>query len=142
MTINTHNLICDFGKHKGTAYTRLPVSYLTWMVGSNHSRADIAAAELKRRGTVTPDLDVSGHAIDRASLSCRKIWHETRGGEEGLHAWLCRVAREALDKKQIDQKGRYHHLGMQFAFEFEGVWPVLKTVMPEKTSGSSSERAA
>ncbi len=130
--INTHGLVCDFGRHKGALYTRMPVGYLKWMVNSRHGKADIAAAELERRGTVTPDLDVSGHAIDRASLSCRKIWHTNRGENEGLHAWLVRVAREALDKNDIDAKGRYHHVGMRFAFELDGVWPVLKTVMPEK----------
>lgn len=134
--INTHGMVCDFGRHKGVPYTRVPVSYLTWMVGNNHSKADIAAAELKRRGTTTPDLDVSGHAIDRASLSCRRTWHETKRQDEGLHSWLCRVAREALEAKDVDDKGRYRHLGMRFAFEFEGKWPVLKTVMPGKDAAA------
>lgn len=130
--INTHNLICDFGKHKGQPYTRLPVSYLKWMINERHSKSDIAVAELERRGTTTPDLDISGHAIDRASLSCRKIWHEDRAKDEGLHAWLIRVASEALELKKIDDKGRYRHKGMKFAFEQDGFWPVLKTVMREK----------
>lgn len=132
--INTHNLICDFGKHKGTPYTRLPVSYLTWMVGARHSRADIAQAELELRGTTTlPEMDISGHAIDRASLSCRKIWHDTKRDEnEGIHAWLHRVAAEAMAAGKVNHKGRYEHIGMQFAFEEDGVWPVLKTVMRSK----------
>lgn len=126
--INTHNMVVDFGKHKGALYTRLPVGYLTWMVNERHSRADIAAAELKRRGTTLPDLDISAHAIDRASLHCRKIWHENRGDDEGLHAWLHRMAVEAL-KTEPDEKGRYHHLGIRWCFELDSVWPVLKTVM-------------
>jgi len=130
--IDTHNLRVDFGKHAGELYTRLPVSYLKWMVNVSHSRADIAKAELERRGTVTPDLDVSGHAIDRASLSCRKIWHETRGDDEGLHAWLVRMAAEALEKDDVDDKGRHRHNGMLLAFEQDGNWPVLKTVMRDK----------
>lgn len=130
--INTHGMIVDFGKHRGAPWTRLPVSYLTWMVGSRHSKAEIAAAELKRRGTRTPSLDVSGHAIDRASLGCRKIWHETRGEDEGIHAWLVRVSEEALAAKDIDDKGRYRHAGMLFCFELDGLWPVLKTVMRKK----------
>lgn len=128
--IDTHGMVIDFGKHKGTPYTQTPVSYLKWMVGSNHSRAEIAEAELQRRGTVTPDLDVSGHAIDRASVHCRKIWHETKNKEaEGLYSWLCRVAAEALEKEDMDDKGRYRIHGMKLAFEFEGRWPVLKTVI-------------
>lgn len=130
--INTHNLICDFGRHKGTTYTQLPVSYLKWMVNSNHSRLEIAQAELKRRGTVTPDIDISGHAIDRASLNCRKIWHETRAKDEGLHAWLVRIAKEALELKNMDAKGRYLHNNLKLVFEMDGNWPVLKTVMPRK----------
>ena len=130
--INIHNMVCDFGRHVGMLYTRIPISYLKWMVNSGHSRAEIAAAELKRRGTVTPDLDISGHAIDRASLSCRKIWHQTRTNDEGLHAWLVRMATEAMSKADIDEKGRYHYNGMLFIFYNDGAWPVLKTVMREK----------
>lgn len=129
--IDTHNIICDFGRHSGTPYTRLPVNYLKWMVCIRHHHADIADAELKRRGTVTPDLDVSGHAIDRASLNCRKIWHQTSKPDEGLHAWLVRVSGEALAAGDI-VNGKYRHIGMLFALEQDGVWPVLKTVMREK----------
>jgi hypothetical protein len=127
--INTHNLIVDFGKHKGELYTRLPVSYLFWMTNANHSRADIAKAELERRGTVLPTLDISGHAIDRASLSCRKIWHQTKQENEGLHAWLVRITTEAIAENKQDKSGRYCYNGMRFAVEMDGCWPVLKTVM-------------
>lgn len=127
--MNTHNLICDFGKHRGIPYTRVPASYLKWMVSAAHPLSDIAQAELTRRGTTTPDMDISGHAIDRASISCRKIWHQTRREEEGLHSWLARVAREAMDAGQVNAKGRHEYIGMQFAFEMDGAWPVLKTVM-------------
>ena len=130
--INTHGMICDFGKHKGVFYTRMPVAYLKWMVNSDHSRKEIAEAELKRRGTVTPDLDVSGHAIDSASLRCRKIWHETKNKDEGLHAWLVRMAGEAIAENNTDDQGRYLYQGIKFAFEMDGVWPVLKTVMRMK----------
>ena len=127
--MNTHNLICDFGKHKGVPYTQLPVSYLKWMVNSDHSKKDIAEAELDRRGTVTPDMEISGHAIDRASLSCRKIWHETKNHDEGLHAWLIRQAQNALKVDNKDDKGRYLYCGMKWVFYQDGIWPVLKTVM-------------
>jgi len=130
-SVNTHNLICDFGKHKGTPYTQIPVSYLLWMVNAHHSRQKIAEAELQRRGTVFPDLDVSGHAIDRASLYCLEIWQNTRQPEEGLHAWLVRMATEALKANRQDHKGRYLYNGMKFAIEQDGVWPVLKTVIKD-----------
>jgi len=131
--INTHDLLCDFGKHKGVPYTQIPVSYLLWMVNAGHSRKHIAEAELKRRGTVFPELDISGHAIDRASLHCLEIWQATRrDNEEGLHAWLVRLATEALKIGQRDDKGSYLHKGLRFVFEQDGIWPVLKTVMKAK----------
>lgn len=129
-----------FGRHKEVLWTRCPVGYLKWMVNEPTMAAErktIAAAELARRGTATPDLEVSGHAIDRASLNCRKTWHETKREGEGIYTWLCRVAREALDGGKVDDKDRHHHLGMKFAFEHGAEWPVLKTVMPGK--GSSEE---
>ena len=131
--IDTHNLTIDFGKHKGMAWTRAPVGYLFWIVNQNppHSRHDIAQAELDRRGSVRPEMEVSGHAIDRASLQCRKIWHETRHDGEGIHAWLVRMATEARNKAVVDHKGRYLHQGMKFAFEDGAEWPSLKTVMPQ-----------
>lgn len=132
--INTHGMVCDFGKHRGTLYTRLPVSYLTWMINVGHSRKDIARAELDRRGTVTPDLDVSGHAIDRASVQCRKIWYQTRKHDnEGLHAWLCRISAEAMAAAPPDEEGRCYIHGMKLVFETDTEWPVLKTVMKAKS---------
>jgi hypothetical protein len=128
----THGYRMPNGRHKGELITRVPVHYLKWMVCSRHSCAPHAEAELARRGTVTPELDISGHAIDRASLRCRKTWHETRGPEEGLHAWLVRVSGEALAGKQVDEQGRHYHLGMRFVFEMEGAWPVLKSIMPAR----------
>jgi hypothetical protein len=99
------------------------------MVRCNHRYQDIAAAELKRRGTVTPDIDISGHAIDRASLNCWEIWQETRQEGEGLHAWLVRMAMEAIEKGEQDDKGRYIYNRIKFVIEEDGVWPVLKTVL-------------
>ena len=130
--MNTHGWVCDFGRHRGTLYTRLPVSYLKWMVNTQHSRAEIAAAELGRRGTVTPELDVSGHAVDRASIIGLEVWKTTRRDDEGLHAWLCRRAAEALATHDADAQGRLRHGGLKFVFEHEGAWPILKTVMRDR----------
>lgn len=117
----------DFGRHRGERWTRLPVSYLKWLVNAGARHADRAQAELDRRGTTTPDLDVSNHAIDRASLRCRKIWHETRG--EGLASWLCRMAAEAREHGTAQGDDRWLYKGMILVFEESGAWPVLKTVM-------------
>ena len=136
--MNTHHLVCDFGRHSGTLYTRMPVSYLLWMLNSQHSRADIAKAELERRGTTVPELDVSGHAIDRASTDCRDIWHKSKLAGEGINSWLIRMSQEALAENDKDEEGRYYHNGMRFVFQIDGAWPVLKTIMrhkPKKEEG-------
>jgi hypothetical protein len=130
--INTHGMICNFGRHKGVPYTQVPVSYLKWMINADARESEIAKAELDRRGTVTPEIEISGHAIDGASLRCRKIWHEHREKGEGLHAWLIKVAQGALKNGKKDDKGRYHFMDMKFVFTQDGIWPVLKTVMREK----------
>jgi hypothetical protein len=137
--MNTHGEIVDFGRHKGTLYTRMPISYLKWMINIEHSCVELAKAELERRGTTTPELEISGHALDRASQCCRDVWKLTRklGGpgehHEGIHSWLCRMAVEALEKGTKDPKGRLHYQEVIFVFEDQDlVWPVLKTVMRER----------
>ncbi|WP_188085409.1 hypothetical protein [Pseudoalteromonas sp. FUC4] len=48
---HTKNTICDFGLHRGEAYTKLPASFLTWMIAANHEKSQYASKELKRRET-------------------------------------------------------------------------------------------
>lgn len=131
--MNTHNVVVDFGKHKGELWTRLPVSYLKWCVNTmpGGERFDLAKSELERRGTtLDATIEISGHAIDRASLNCRAIWHQTKIGDEGLHRWLCRVGTMAIDHGERDgDKIRWG--GMKFVFEFGNFYPTMKTVMPE-----------
>jgi hypothetical protein len=149
--MNTHNLRIDFGKHKGELWTRVPVSYLKWLSNQPERNAadishDLARAELKRRGTVTPTLEVSGHAIDRASLSCRAIWHQTaQSKDEGLHAWLCRVAAECLATQPAERangaaSAKIPYLGMLFSFEFGECWPTLKTVMRDDSQSAKDSQ--
>jgi uncharacterized protein (DUF3820 family) len=130
---NTHDWIMPFGKHKGERITRVPVSYLKFMVRERTPHADYAQAELDRRGTVTPDIEITGHAIDSASLRIRKTWHESRGQDEGLHAWLVRMASKALVKGE--QRGeKIAFGGVLWVFEKDGEWPILKTVMRDKSA--------
>ena len=91
---------------------------------------EVASAELSRRGTVTPDLDVTGHAIDRASLFLLNYWQRTKRSEEGINAWLIRMASDARRIGERIDHEVYVHVGMKFVFEADGCWPVLKTVMP------------
>jgi hypothetical protein len=139
--LNTHGYMMQRGRHKDTPITRVPVNYLKWMVNVGHEEHEYAKAELQRRGTVTPTLDVSGHAIDRASLSCRDIWHQTRNPDEGLHAWMVRRATEALEQGE-EVNGRIHYGGMKWCIERECEWPVVKTVMRINGKGKEDGTAS
>ena len=138
--VDLHSYILDFGKHSGTRIVNVPVGYLRWMVNNRAPHADVAKMELDRRGSVLPTIDVSGHAIDRASLLCRKTWHQTSNKGEGLHAWLVRVATEALEQG-TEVNGKVRYLGLKFAFKRDGEWPVLLTVLPGKRKAITREEA-
>ena len=153
MAINTHNLIVDFGKHKGERWTRLPISYLKWLVNETKGeKKEIAQAELDRRGTVLSyEVEISGHAVDSASLRCRKIWHEDSVENEGLHSWLHRISNEALEKVSIqkdtldvlrgegESEMKLVHKGMKLVFVLGAIYPTLKTVMLTK-KGKGNEK--
>lgn len=123
-----HNVKVDFGKHEGELYTRLPVGYLTWMVNANHSRKEYAQAELDRRGTTMPEIQISGHAIDRFSLRYMDKFWERRNENEGLHSFMHRMALEAHEKGKQDGD-RYFYYGIKFVFAEGSEFPTLKTVL-------------
>lgn len=138
--MDTKDITLNSGRHKGERIQRVPVGYLLWMVNIGHDMKAEAQAELGRRGTTLPKIEVSGHAIDRASLNCRKIWHQTAlDGSEGIHAWLVRVAYEAWT--MADKEDTLIYLGMKFVFECGGAWPVLKTVMPTNKNPKEAPNA-
>lgn len=128
--INTHGLTIEFGKHKGELFTRIPLNYLRWMVNQGTRDADIAKAEIERRGGTMPEIDISGHAIDRASLRVRRTWHETKQEDEGLYSWLHRMTLEAIEKGEKLESGKIKYQGIKFVVEEGEEFPVLKTVMP------------
>ena len=139
MKINTHNMIVEFGKHRGELWTRVPREYLTWLVNQPdvivgmEDNKDIAQAELERRGTkVSSEVERSKHAIDKASLRARKVWHETAIDEnEGLYTWLSRIANEAVSKTE-GKPERINHLGLTLIFKWGNIYPVLKTVINKR----------
>lgn len=103
MTINTHNLIVDFGKHNGERWTRVPISYLKWLMNEvGGEKAEIAKSELERRGTtIERNVELSGHAIHRAS----QITNEWK--EEGLWSWLQRMSTEANNEDAVNDEIDY-----------------------------------
>jgi hypothetical protein len=131
---NLHEYVLDFGRHAGVRLVHVPVSYLRWAANQpGMDFAHIAEAELKRRGTHVPMIDISGHAIDRASLQCRRTWHEERDKDEGLHRWLCRRALAAIRHGEQthadDEIEKYEHDGIRFVFQVGRIGRMLKTVM-------------
>lgn len=130
MKVDTHNLRIEFGKHKGERWTRLPIGYLVWLINEGTQVADIAQAELDRRGYTPPtELVVSDHAVDRASLFCRKAWHERANEGEGLMSWLKRAANEAYTSGIDRGEGRKDLYDLRWVFADGELYPTLKTVM-------------
>lgn len=127
MTHVDDRIIMPNGKHTGEPITRMPLSYLKWMVQARHTHADKAAEELLRRGTVTPEVDITAHAIDTASLRIIRTWENDRKKDEGLHSWIARRAIEALRHGKADGEKRIHK-GIVWVIDTSGAWPILKTV--------------
>lgn len=134
--INTHGMRIEFGKHgpqpdrpEGELFTRLPLGYLKWMANERTRQWEIAKAELERRGDTMPKVEISGHAIDNASLRVRKIWHETRGPDEGLYSWLQRMTLEAIEKGEKLDNGAIRYQGIKFVVAEGAEFPALITVM-------------
>lgn len=124
--IDTHNKYITFGKHKGERWTRLPVGYLRWL--ANESQGDskeMAESELKRRGTTLSwELELSGHSIDRASQITDEWKHK------GVYSWLMDIggiAATLAEKSEGDEKVEYK--GYKFVFIHGNHFPILKTIM-------------
>lgn len=128
--INTHGVTINYGKHNGERFTRLPISYIRWMINEHAPMWEIAQAEFERRGDTMPKIELSGHAIDNASIRVRKIWHETKlSNDEGIYSWLQRVTLEAIENGARLESGKIKYLGMKFVIEQGEEFPTLKTIM-------------
>lgn len=132
--INTHNMRIEFGKHKGELVTRLPISYLEWLINEGTHFAPVAEAELKRRG-LTPGngrkIEITNHAIDRASLRIMGIYLAEHQKNEGLFSWLERIALEALENlgDVEEQDFRIDYGDMKLVFKRGKLYPTLVTVL-------------
>lgn len=140
MSTELERVYLPCGKHAGQPITRVPVGYLRWMVQVGHRLADYAKHELKRRGSVLPDLEVSGHAIDRASLKLWGLFHARQDRDQGLNAWLTQRSTQALQYGEAidrDDSGvKLKHNGIVFVFQIDNQWPVLKTCWPARKEES------
>lgn len=138
-----HNLRINYGKYQGERWTRLPLSYLKHMSNNAYGPVQrLATLELQRRGYVwTPDIELTGHAIDRASLNLRMNWMASRtSDQEGLHTWLVRTAGQAyasigapeLRETQEPYDVDAYYQGMKLVFTVGHLVPILKTIMPKE----------
>jgi hypothetical protein len=129
--INTHGMKIEFGKHSGELFTRLPVSYLRWMVNEHTKQWEVAKAEHERRGDTMPKIKLSGHAIDNASLRVLHLWRQDENENEGFYSWLSRMTLEAIEHgERRDEKILYQ--GIKFVVAEGEEFPVLKTIMRDK----------
>ncbi len=124
-----HGVTLTFGKFKGELITRVPVSYLKFMINSGTPQSDVARAEFLRRGDTMPKVELTGHAIDNASIRCRKRWHETKKTDEGLYSWLQRMTLEAIEHGEELPSGKIKYQGMKFVVAQGEEYPVLKSIM-------------
>jgi len=136
--IDTHNERINFGKYVGELWTRLPVSYLKWIITTQARDHEIATAELARRGIPLTDdgIELSAHAIDSASL---RLWAEYLGNKaenEGLHRWLKRITAEALAGGEVDDRNRVVWEGrVLLCLEVTPLVTIVKTCMIQHNTG-------
>ena len=146
--MNPHNAYVRFGKYEGQRLTRVPVGYLKWAVanrcegvvelasGAGVPLCNVAPFEIQRRGERLEDIEVSLHAIDRASLHFLPKFRLEHQTNEGLASWISRNAFDAWIRRNdlpgVEHDGdhwKISHNGIVFVFN-ELALPVLKTVEP------------
>lgn len=128
-----HNKIVDFGKHRGELWTRIPLNYLRWCVNEG-AHEEEAKAELERRGSSQlPKIELSNHAVDRASLRLRKLWYTDTDKQIGLWTWLHDFCLKALEEgylKDEDEKGKViMYRKVKLKFSKGNFYPTLMTVI-------------
>lgn len=139
-----------FGQYAGELVTRVPYQYLIHGISQRSTGqvvlkdltkarfSEVARAEIERRGERIPDVDVSAHAIDRASFVGMKCWRRTRNKREGIYAWAQRMTLEALDayvvrktRGTIDEERGViviDHEDLKWVIMINLAIPVLKTI--------------
>jgi hypothetical protein len=119
------------GKYKGTSIEEVPPGYLRRLANGRGNLAAMAKKELARRKMELYSIEITAHAVDRASTRFGLQWAQTSNAGEGIHAWLGRVAEEALEKIDLTkERGSLcvTHRSMVFAFDLRFVTPVLTSV--------------
>ncbi len=122
----------------------MPVGYLRHLANNAYGDSQkLATIELKRRGHgFRPDIEITAHAIDRASMKLHMNWQLTKkDADEGIHSWLARIAGEAYaehgpETLQRETEAPYdltidwQHTRMVFSIGHH--YPTLKTIMAKE----------
>ncbi|GMW02632.1 MAG: hypothetical protein AMXMBFR84_37680 [Candidatus Hydrogenedentota bacterium] len=133
--MDPHTYIMRKGKYAGRQLVAVPSHYLRRIVQQKVGEWKIAEIELRRRGTDVPTVDVTAHAIDRASFRLLDHWRGTRVENEGLYTWLARLCDAALRSRKLavisgdDTEIRFCGIKFIFAGRTKKK-PVLKTLTP------------
>jgi hypothetical protein len=131
--VETSNVKINYGKHKGSLITRLPVSYLRWMANEKAPMSDYAMAEIKRRNHKLPEIEISVHAINNATLRALGFYKRDRMEGEGLYSWLERISLDSIatNSDYDNKKIRYKEIVIVLSKGQE--YPILKTVIYKGT---------
>ena len=132
--VRTDNVEIGFGKHRGQLWTRLPVSYLRWIMqqerkGQIEKAQDYAGSELERRGTdLSIEMEITPHAINKCSLRHMGLYRAKKKKDEGIYTFILRMASFSIEKGEELVDGKRKIAGVTFCFDFSLCQPVLKTV--------------
>ena len=127
------NAEIGFGKYKGELWTRLPIPYLKYLSNTATGAVQaIALSELNRRGVDAKSglgMEITMHAVDRASQKLLNKWAAERIDDEGLATWLARTGHEAIEKGTL-KNGRHEWDGISYVFKFGNIEPTLVSIYP------------
>lgn len=125
----------EFGKYKGELVTRLPIDYLEWHINEGTQFAPVAQAELDRRGInieISGKVEISKHAIDRASLRVLNIWEKEKQKGEGIYSWLVRLSVESIERLKPNTQSKnfkVEYSDLVLVFKRGQLYPTLVTVV-------------
>lgn len=122
-----------FGRYSGTPWTRLPISYLRKLANSGYGSGQAQARlELERRGLSVEDedIEITLHAVDRASLKLIGRWKKEARGELGFASWIKKGAQEAIRQGQFVGNNRYVYNGVVYVVVSGHIVPSVVSVYP------------
>jgi len=134
---NTDDIIFNFGKkHSGKRMAEVPADYLRWVMNTVSDKPQIvhlATRQLEQRGSLEiPQVDLSPHAVDRASQRMLAAWLEdtNESREPGLYRWLAEKTGKAIAEgtSPPNEPAVFIHDGFVYFIAPGNLYPTLKSV--------------